>query len=228
MKNRMIAALKSMFKVSAATVALAASIAATSTPALAANPAQNIIINGKVQDYGPLAALLGTWKTVPSTGVDVAPGQAPDAPKGAKAVSPFYEIITITPNIPDTNNSAQPLISVFYHQAVYRTTNNHLFHDQIGYLTYDKTNNLVYDTACVPRAVCFVAEGRPGNTMILTTKSQGIAQTQYMVHNDSSNSVKITLALSGNTLKYKYETHLFVYGKPFDHTDEDTLTKVSN
>jgi hypothetical protein len=220
MKNRMIAA----------AVALAALIAATSTPALAANPAQNIIINGKVQDYGPLTALIGTWKTVPSTGVDVAPGQTgSDDGKGAKAVSPFYEVITITPNIPDTNNSDQDLISVFYHQAIYRTTNNHLFHDQIGYLTYDKTKNLVYDTACVPRAVCFVAEGRPGNnTMTLTTKSQGVAQSQYMVHNDSTNSVKITLTLSGNTLKYKYETHLFVYGKPFDHTDDDTLTKVSD
>jgi hypothetical protein len=219
MKNRMIAA----------AVALAATIAVTSTPTLAADPAKNIIINGTVQDYGPLTALIGTWKTGPSTGVDVAPGQTgSDDGKGAKAVSPFYEIITITPNIPDTNNSAQPLISVFYHQAIYRTTNKHLFHDQIGYLTYDKTNNLVYDTSCVPRAVCFVAEGRPGNTMILTTKSQGISQTQYMVHNDSTNAIKITLALSGNTLKYKYETHLFVYGKRFDHTDEDTLTKVSD
>jgi hypothetical protein len=218
-----------MFKIVAAAVALAVPIAATSAPALAANPAKSIIINGTVQDYGPLTALLGTWKTVPSTGVDVAPGQAgSDDGKGGTAVSPFYETITITPDIPDTNNSAQPLISVFYHQAIYRTTNNHLFHDQNGYLTYDKTNNLVYDTACVPRAVCFVAEGRPGKTMTLTTKSQGIAQTQYMVHNDSTNAIKITLAVSGNTLKYKYETHLFVYGKPFNHTDEDTLTKVSD
>jgi hypothetical protein len=229
MKNRMIAALKPISKVIAAAVALAASIAASSTPALAVNPAASIIINGTVQDYGPLTALIGTWKTVPYTGVDVAPGQAgSDDGKGGKAVSPFYEIITVTPNIPDTNNSDQDLISVSYHQAVYRTTNNHLFHDQIGYLSYDKKNNLVFDTSCVPRAVCFVAEGRPGNTMILTTKSQGVAQTQYMVHNDSTNSIKITLALSGNTLKYKYETHLFVYGKPFDHTDEDTLTKVSD
>jgi hypothetical protein len=226
--QRVDAALRPMFKAIAAAAALAAPIAAISTPALAATPAQSIIINGKVQDYGPLAALIGTWKTVPSTGTDVAPGQTgSDVGKGGKAVSPFYEIITITPNIPETNHSDQNLISVFYHQAIYRTTNNHHFHDQIGYLTWDKTNNLVYDTSCVPRGVCFVAEGRPGSTITLTTKSQGIAQTQYMVRNDSTNAVKITLGLSGNTLKYKYETRLFVYGKPFDHTDEDTLTKVS-
>jgi len=217
-----------MLKVIAVTVALAAPIALTSSPALATDLAQSNI-DEKVQDYGPLAALIGTWKTGPSKGGDVAPGQTgSDVGKGGKAISPFYEVITITPNIPETNNSAQSLISVFYHQAIYRTTNNHHFHDQIGYLTYDKTNNLVYDTSCVPRSVCFVAEGRPGNTMTLTTQSQGVAQAQYMVHNDSTNSVKITLTVSGNTLKYRYETHLFVYGKPFDHTDEDTLTKVSD
>jgi hypothetical protein len=216
-----------MFKVIAA-AAFAAPIAATSTPAIAATPAHNIIINGQVQDYGPLAALIGTWKTIPSKGLDVAPGQTgSQVGKGGKAVSPFYETITFTPSIPVTNDSVQNLVSVFYHQAVYRTTNNHHFHDQIGYLTWDKTNNLVYDTFCIPRAVCVVAEGRPGSTMTLTTKSQGIAQTQYMVHNDSTKAVKITLAVSGNTLKLEYETHLFVYGKSFDHTDEDTLTKVS-
>src|ERR1700674_4373888 len=160
--QRVDTALKPMFKVIAAAVALAAPIAATSTPALAANPAQSIIINGKVQDYGPLAPLIGTWKTVPSTGLDVAPGQTgSDVGKGGKAVSPFYETITFTPNIPVTNNSVQNSAAVFYHQAVYRTTNNHWFHDQIGYLTYDQTNHLVYDTFCLPRGVCVVAEGKP-------------------------------------------------------------------
>src|ERR1700684_1128999 len=199
-----------MFKVIAAAAAFVAPIAAISTPAFAAPPAP-IIINGHAQDYGPLAALIGTWKTVPSTGTDVAPGQTgSDVGKGGKAISPFYEIITITPNIPETNHSDEHLISVFYHQAIYRTTNNHHFHDQIGFLTWDKTNNLVYDTSCVPRGVCFVAEGRPGSTMTLKTKSQGIAQTQYLVHNDITNFVKVTLGVSGNTLKYKYETRLFV------------------
>lgn len=200
----------------------------TSTPALAANPAQNIIINGQVQNYGPLAALIGTWKTVPAKGLDVAPGQTGSAVgKGGKAVSPYYETITFKPSVPVTNNSVQNLIALSYHQAVYRTSNNHHFHDQIGYLIWDKANNLVYDTFCLPRAVCVVAEGRPGKTMTLTTKSQGVAQTQYMVRNDSTKAVKITLHVSGNTLKYTYDTHLFVYGKPFNHTDEDTLTKIS-
>ena len=213
-----------MFKL----IAAAAAFAAISTPALAAPPAQpsSSMVRCRITARSPRSSEPGN--RFPPKDVDVAPGQTgSDVGKGGKAVSPFYETITFTPNIPVTNNSVQNLISLFYHQAVYRTTNNHWFHDQIGYLTYDQTNNLVYDTFCIPRAVCVVAEGRPGKTLVLTTKSQGIAQTQYMVHNDQTNFVKITLSVSGNKLKLKYVTHLFVYGKPFDHTDQDTLEKVS-
>lgn len=93
--------MKPMFKVIAAAVALAAPIAATSTPALAASPAQSIVINGKVQDYGPLATLIGTWKTVPSTGIDVAPGQTgSDVGKGGKAVSPSMKSSLLRPIFP--------------------------------------------------------------------------------------------------------------------------------
>ena len=111
--------------------------------------------------------------------------------------------MTFTPNIPETNNSVQNLISLFYHRVVYRTSNNHHFHDQIGYLTRDKTNNLVYDTSCIPRGVCFVAEGQPSSTITMTTKSQGIAQTQYMVRNEipqnPSRLLWLCLAIRQNT-----------------------------
>ncbi|MEM5366594.1 heme-binding beta-barrel domain-containing protein [Paraburkholderia azotifigens] len=221
--------MKPDLKIFAVAVLVAVPFAVASSHVFAASSPPGIVINGKVQDYGPFAALIGTWKTVPDKGEDVAPGQTgSNVGRGGKAVSPYYEVITFTPNIPDTNNSVEHLVSVLYHQTVYRTTNHHQFHDQIGYLTYDRTNNMVYDTSCVPRSVCFVAEGRPGDTMTLTTKSQGVAQAQYMVHNDSTKSVKVGFSVSGDTLKYRYETHLFVYGKPFVHTDEDTLEKVNN
>jgi hypothetical protein len=35
------------------------------------------------------------------------------------------------------------------------------FHDQTGYLIYDKKDRKVYDTFCIPRGVCVVAEGLP-------------------------------------------------------------------
>src|SRR5665647_1969106 len=49
-------------------------------------------------DYGPLVGLIGTWKSAPNGGVDVAPGQAGSkVGKGKPAVSPYYETITYTP-----------------------------------------------------------------------------------------------------------------------------------
>ncbi|HEX7405809.1 MAG TPA: heme-binding beta-barrel domain-containing protein, partial [Candidatus Nanopelagicaceae bacterium] len=85
----------------------------------------------------------------------------------------------------------------------------------------------VYDSFCIPRGVCIVAEGAAGTTMTLKTQSKGVAETQYMLKNDLTQAFSITLTLSGNTLKYKQTTDLQVYGKPFSHTDSGTLKKTS-
>ncbi len=48
------------------------------------------VINGL--DFGPLAKLVGEWKSVESGGVDIAPGQeGSKVGKGGPAVEPFYE-----------------------------------------------------------------------------------------------------------------------------------------
>ena len=77
----------------------------------------------------------------------------PSIIKGGKAVSPFYETITFTPAGDATNNSVQHLTAMIYHQMVFRASNNHRFHDQIGYLIYDKLNNKVCYSFCIPRGL---------------------------------------------------------------------------
>src|ERR1035437_9568534 len=48
--------------------------------------------------FGPLVGAIGTWKSAPNGGVDVAPGQAGSkVGKGKPAVTPYYETITYTP-----------------------------------------------------------------------------------------------------------------------------------
>ncbi|MBB5374111.1 heme-binding beta-barrel domain-containing protein [Acidocella aromatica] len=197
------------------------------TQALAATPGTDTVINGL--DYGPLASLVGTWKSDATGGVDIAPGrEGSKVGKGGVAVEPSYETITFTPAGDATNASDQHLAAMFYHQQVFRKSDNKQFHDQIGYLIYDKANQTVYDTFCIPRAVCVVAEGKPGTTLTLKSEGQGIAQSQYMVKNDSTENFTITYEISKNTLKYKQETSLQVYGKPFSHIDSGTLTKAGN
>src|SRR5665811_826975 len=179
-------------------------------------------------DYGPLVGLIGTWKSAPNGGVDVAPGQAGSkVGKGKPAVSPYYETITYTPAGGAVNASEQHLAALYYRQQVFAKKDNKQFHDQTGYLIYDKKYRKVYDTFCIPRGVCVVAEGAPGTTMTLKTQSKGVAETQYMLKKDSTQAFSVTFTLSGNTLKYEQKTDVQVYGKPFSHTDSSgTLKKM--
>ena len=179
-------------------------------------------------DYGPLVGLIGTWKSAPKggVGVDVAPGQAGSTVgKGKPAVTPFYETIKYTPAGGAVNASAQHLAALYYRQQVFAKSNNKKFHDQTGYLIYDKKDRKVYDTFCIPRGVCVVAEGAPGTTMKLRTKSKGVAETQFMLKTDRTEAFSVTFTLSGNTLKYDQKTDLQVYGKPFSHTDSSSTLK---
>ncbi|MDD5375585.1 heme-binding beta-barrel domain-containing protein, partial [Acidithiobacillus sp.] len=112
------------------------------TQAIAATAGTDTVIDG--MDYGPLATLVGTWKSSATGGVDVAPGGAgSNVGKGGVAVEPFYETITFTPAGDATNASDQHLAAIFYHQQVFRKRDNKQFHDQIGYLIYDKANRIV-------------------------------------------------------------------------------------
>lgn len=210
------------------TAALAAVLLASATMPLAAATAtapETSVINGL--DYGPLAGLIGTWKSAPQGGVDVAPGRAGSkVGKGNPAVSPYYETITFTPAGGAVNASEQHLAALYYRQQVFRKSDNKQFHDQTGYLLYDKKDQKVYDAFCIPRGVCAVAEGAPGATMTLKTRSKGEAETQYMLKNDNTKAFSVTYTLSGNTLKYAQKTDLQVYGKPFTHTDSSTLEKT--
>ncbi|MDR3504839.1 MAG: heme-binding beta-barrel domain-containing protein [Acidocella sp.] len=218
---------KSIFKTAIFAAALIAPITVPYGKALAATPEADTVIGGL--DYGPLAELVGTWKTDTAGGVDIAPGRADSTVgEGGVAVSPYYETMTFSPAGDATNASDQHLAAMFYRQQVFRKSDNKQFHDQIGYLIYDKKNQMVYDTFCIPRAVCVVAEGKPGTTLALKSEGQGIAQSQYMVKNDNTGNFTITYEISKNTLKYKQETNLQVYGKPFSHIDSGTLTKAGN
>ena len=213
---------------SAVTLGAASALLATGLMFVSAAqaPASSGVIAGL--DYGPLVGLIGTWKSAPKggVGVDVAPGQAGSTVgKGKPAVTPFYETIKYTPAGGAVNASAQHLAAVYYRQQVFAKSNNKQFHDQTGYLIYDKKAQKVYDTFCIPRGVCVVAEGAPGTTMTLKTQSKGVAETQFMLKTDRTEAFSVTFTLSGNTLKYDQKTDLQVYGKPFSHTDSSSTLK---
>ncbi|WP_299201348.1 heme-binding beta-barrel domain-containing protein [uncultured Amphritea sp.] len=177
-------------------------------------------------DFGPLQPLIGTWKSV-TPGVDIAPGRTGSAVgEGGKAIEPYYEVRTFEAAADAVNASDQSLVAIYYKQEVFRQRDDAKFHDQRGYLIYDKKNQMVYNSFCVPRAVCVVAEGAAGVKMTLTAPQRGIAESSYMSKNATSQAYSMTLDIAADTLSYTQTTQLNIYGKEFTHTEAATLEKV--
>ncbi len=177
-------------------------------------------------DFGPLQPLIGTWKSV-NPGVDVAPGRTGSAVgEGGTSIEPYYEVRTFEAAADAVNASDQSLVALYYKQEVFRQRDDAKFHDQRGYLIYDKKNQMVYNSFCVPRAVCVVAEGKAAAKMTLTAPPRGIAESSYMNKNATSQAYSMTLDIAADTLSYTQTTQLKIYGKDFSHTESATLEKV--
>tara|TARA_B100001250_G_scaffold160775_1_gene138108 strand:- start:258 stop:902 length:645 start_codon:yes stop_codon:yes gene_type:complete len=184
------------------------------------------LVQAAEPDLGPLQPLIGTWKTA-SNGVDMAPGRTGSAVgEGAPAIEPFYEVRTFEVVADAVNASKQNLVAVYYSEEVFRSRDNAKFHDQRGYLIYDKDNQMVYNSFCVPRATCVVAEGKAGRKMTLTAPARGIGESSYMTANASTQAFTMTLDIGENTFSYSQNTSLKIYGKDFPHTDSATLERV--
>ncbi|AZN35047.1 heme-binding beta-barrel domain-containing protein [Iodobacter ciconiae] len=178
-------------------------------------------------DENPLTKLIGTWEG--DMGVDVSPSQrGSGSPAGAVATTPYYEKIVISSGAGATNASVQDLVTVRYHQMVFKKADNQQFHDQVGYLIWDKKNNKVYNSFCIPRAVCAVAEGdlKDANEFTMSSKANNLAESSFMIKNAKTKAFTITIKYNEDgTLSYTQKTDLLIYGKPFSHVDSSVLTK---
>jgi len=115
---------------------------------------------------------------------------------------------------------------VYYKQEVFKKSTGNKFHDQRGYFIYDAKNKTVYNSFCVPRATCVVAQGKAGSKMTLTAPVNGVAESSYMTKNAKTVGFTMNIEISDNKLSYSQVTNLEIYGKPFGHTDSGTLIKV--
>ncbi len=195
--------------------------AAISAPAIA----DHSTING--MDFGPLAKLVGTWKSVETGGVDISPGQeGTEVGAGGPAITPFYEVMTFEVAADATNASDQYLVALYYKQEVFRKADDSKFHDQRGYFIYDQKNQIVYNSYCVPRTTCVTAEGPAGDTMTLVSSKRGIAESEYMTDNATTTGFTMNISISDDTLTYSQTTGLEIYDNAFAHTDSSTLVKV--
>ncbi len=185
--------------------------------------------NEKTADYGPLELLIGTWEG--DKGIDYAPEPDEDA------TSPYYETI-IFERAGDVDNADEQVLSIVrYHISVRRKSNDETFHDQVGYWLWDKESQTIMNSFTIPRGLCVLAGGNfdikkvndPEITFDVAAKlgkEWGLVQSPFM--NEKAKTLEFfqKLTVSKEELSYSQTTVLDIYGRDFNHTDENTLKKV--
>ncbi len=173
-------------------------------------------------DYGPLTPLIGAWRG--DKGMDTAP-----EPDGTEQ-NPYYETIVFEA-IGDVDNAeTQELAVLRYHQCVYRKSNDKMFHNESGYLVWDADAQSVMQMLTIPRGVSLVAGGTVAEDGAITVRAGDadwpIAQSPFMRDNARTVGFEHHLRVEGDTLTYDELTRLEIYGRAFDHTDSNRLTRA--
>lgn len=124
-----------------------------------------------------------------------------------------------------------------YHQVVCRKSNDEVFHDQVGYWLWDPAEKQVIQSLTIPRALCVLAAGKAlttteGATQIDVSASHddphwNILQSPFMAKNAKTLSYRHSITVKDDSLSYKESTLLDIYGREFDHTDGNTLHRVT-
>jgi hypothetical protein len=181
-------------------------------------------------NYGPLAALVGSWQG--DKGVDRSP-----EPEGEER-SPYYETIDFEAAGDVTNAESQTLSVVRYHQVVTRKSNDEVFHDQIGYWLWDPADNTIVESFTIPRGVAVVAGGTlappadASQELVFEVAANagssqcGIVQAPFMFEQARTTAFRHTIAVKGDEMRYSQSTTLDIYDKKsYDHSDVNTLRR---
>ena len=181
-------------------------------------------------DYGPLEQFSGTWEG--NKGTDIAP-----APDGEKT-NPYFETITYE-NIGSVSNAEeQKLVAIHYRQIVRLKTNEEVFHDQTGYWIWDSAHKTIMHSFVIPRAVSVISGGiytgetdSSGRVVLdlgakLGDADWGITQSPFMANKASSIEFRQKVAVGNGTMSYSQTTLIDIYGRVFEHTDDNELSSI--
>lgn len=179
-------------------------------------------------DYGPLAALIGTWEG--GEGMDVSP-----EPDGEEC-DPYFETLMFEA-IGDVTNAGEQTLGVLrYHQVVSRKSDGEVFHNETGYWSWDGATKTLSHSLTIPRGMAVLAggtwQGRAGDerTIIeveasLDHPNWTIVQSPFLAEKAKTTGFKHTITVEGDRLEYSETTVLEIYGKRFDHTDGNVLKR---
>ncbi len=180
-------------------------------------------------NYGPLKGLIGIWKG--DKGTDIAP--EPDGTEN----NPYYETITFTAIGDVTNAESQVLAAIHYRQIVQRKSDDEVFHDETGYWMWDESAGTIMHSLTIPRAVSVIAGGshngdqNNGGSVVLEVsanindKDWQIIQSPFMRDNARTTEFRHRITVGNDKLSYSETTIVEIYGKTFEHTDDNELRR---
>ena len=177
-------------------------------------------------NLGPLRRLAGIWEG--KKGVDLNPKA--DGPERRE----FTERIELQPIDPQANGP-QLFYGLRYHTRILATDEDATFHDQVGYWLWEPATGLVMQTLAITRGQIAMAAGHAAadaESLVLTatrgTTEYGICSTAFLEHAFRTDSYRIEVTFNPDgSWSYVLDTMLLVHGKPFQHRDVNTLTRVS-
>lgn len=180
--------------------------------------------------FGPMTNLIGTWSG--NKGIDMAP--EPDGLDENK----YYETIVFMPVDDEIENAEeQNLVALHYHKIVRRLSNDNVFHDETGYFMWDKSSHTIIHSLVIPRGVGLIAGGsctmdNEQESEITFSVSAGahniewpIMQSPFMLEKAKTTAFEHKMSFSRQKLSYAHTTTIEIYGREFQHTDQNVLTK---
>lgn len=181
-------------------------------------------------DYGPLAGLIGTWTG--DKGVDRAP-----EPEGEQR-NLYFETMLFEACGDVDNAEEQVLAVVRYHQVVSRKSNGKVFHNETGYWSWDKQTGILMQSLTIPRGFALLAGGQfaardsyEGEIVLDVRCSENdpewrIVQSPFLRDKARTSAFTHKIVVNGDSMSYSESTMLHIYGREYNHTDVNRLTRV--
>jgi len=179
--------------------------------------------------YGPLKQLIGVWEG--SDGADISP-----EPDGTES-NPYYETLEFSEADCVDNAEEQHLVALHYRQVVSRKTTKKVFHQETGFIIWDENAGQIIKTLAIPRGLSLVAGSSP---LVLYSDQTGfefevfsaiddadwkIANGPFLQTKARTLSYRHKMTVSDNRLSYQQTMMLAIYGREFEHTDQNELIR---
>lgn len=180
---------------------------------------------------GPLTPLVGEWEG--DVGIDRSYHNKDDE----TAETGYFEKAWFRP-IPVVENGRQTMQGLSYEMTAWRHGEESMdpFHDEVGYLLWEKSTGQVLRCFAVPRGLSILAGGdaKPADK-VLRFKAEpgspayGLVQNKYLLERAEARHFESTFTINDDgTFSYASDLvlKLAATGKEMHHTDRNTLHRV--